>query len=82
MNKYVVDLEMLSKELTSDEWINSLDAKLKDSAERPQIIKVQLFLWIFKIENRSICFHTNVNRCQQTSCVIVNFISSHLNALC
>jgi hypothetical protein len=40
MDKYVGDLTMLSKELTSDGWISSLDEKLKDSTERPRVIKV------------------------------------------
>jgi hypothetical protein len=40
MDKYVADLTMLSKELTSDGWISSLDEKLKDSTERPRVIKV------------------------------------------
>ena len=56
MEKYVADLNLLSKELTSDAWISSLDEKLKDSteqSERPRIIKVFLSILFMNFSSSS-----------------------------
>lgn len=66
MDKYVADLTMLSKELASDAWISSLDEKLKDSNERPRIIKVSFPTFAQEESFIMFMFRTHVTRSSST----------------
>ena len=49
---YVKDLEMLSKALTSDDWVASIDAKLAESKDKRATLKVIIRIGYF---NSTLC---------------------------